>query len=68
MPVLNIKDPEVHALAVELAEHTGQTLTQAVKEALRDRLARERAAKSDRPPRFLAPGSGFPQPRADSWL
>jgi antitoxin VapB len=47
MPVLNIKDPEVHALAVELAEHTGQTLTQAVKEALRDRLARERAAKSD---------------------
>jgi len=46
--VLNIKDPEVRALAVELAERTGQTLTQAVKEALRDRLARERAAKSDR--------------------
>ena len=47
MAILNIKDPEVHALAVELAERTGQTLTQAVKEALRDRLARERAAKSD---------------------
>ena len=47
MPILNIKDTEVHALAVELADRTGQTLTQAVKEALRDRLARERAAKSD---------------------
>ncbi|MGA2739245.1 MAG: type II toxin-antitoxin system VapB family antitoxin [Bryobacteraceae bacterium] len=48
MPVLNIKDPEVHALALELAQHTGETLTQAAEGALRDRLARERAAKSDR--------------------
>ena len=47
MPVLNIKDPEVHSLAAELARRTGQTLTQAVKEALRDRLARERTATSD---------------------
>jgi hypothetical protein len=42
----NIKDPEVHALGVDLAERPGLTLTQAVKEALRKRLARERAAPS----------------------
>jgi antitoxin VapB len=46
MPVLNIKDPEAHALATEIAQRTGQTLTQVVKEALQDRLARERATKS----------------------
>ena len=42
MPILNIKDPEAHTLAVELARRTGQSLTQVVKEALRERLARER--------------------------
>jgi antitoxin VapB len=47
MAILNIKDPEVHALAVELATRTGQSLTQAVKQALLDRLARERAATSN---------------------
>jgi antitoxin VapB len=46
MPILNIKDPEAHALASELAQRTGQSLTQAVKEALRDRLAREPITKS----------------------
>jgi len=39
---LNIKNPETHALAVELAQRLGSTLTDAVTIALRDRLARER--------------------------
>jgi antitoxin VapB len=38
--MLNIKDPEAHALARELAELTGESLTRAVTEALRERLAR----------------------------
>ena len=46
MAVLNIKDSEVHALAAELAQRTGQSLTQVVKEALRDRRNREK----DQPP------------------
>ncbi len=46
MPVLNIKDPEAHALATEIAHRTGQTLTRVVKEALQYRLARERATRS----------------------
>ncbi len=37
---LNIKDPEAHRLAKKLAEQTGETLTRAVTEALRERLAR----------------------------
>jgi antitoxin VapB len=36
---LNIKNAEAHRLARELAEVTGGTLTDAVTEALRDRLA-----------------------------
>lgn len=35
---LNIKDPEAHRLARELARATGQSMTRAVTEALRDRL------------------------------
>jgi antitoxin VapB len=37
---LNIKDPEAHRLARNLAERTGETMTRAVTEALRERLAR----------------------------
>jgi antitoxin VapB len=37
---LNIKNPETHQLATELAKLTGETLTQAVTEAVRERLAR----------------------------
>ena len=37
---LNIKNPEAHALAARLAEKTGETLTEAVTTALRERLAR----------------------------
>lgn len=37
---LNIKNAETHRLATELARLTGETLTQAVTEALRERLER----------------------------
>ena len=47
MTPLNIKDAEAHALASELAKLTGKSMTQAVKEALEERLLRERAAHSD---------------------
>lgn len=40
---LNIRDPEVHALARQIADTTGETMTQAVKAALRERLERVRA-------------------------
>ncbi len=40
---LNIRDAEVQALAREVAEATGETMTQAVTTALRERLARVRA-------------------------
>ena len=38
---LSIKDPEADRLARELATRTGETLTEAVVVALRERLARE---------------------------
>lgn len=45
--MLNIKDAEAHTLATSLARQTGETLTRAVKEALRERLARvERSRKA----------------------
>ena len=37
---LNINDSETHALAKRLASLTGESLTQAVKQALQERLAR----------------------------
>ena len=42
---LNIKDPEAHKLAQRLAEETGETMTQAVTIALREKLLRVRRAK-----------------------
>jgi len=45
---LNIKNPEAHALAARLAKKTGETLTDAVTTALRERLERlERAVEFD---------------------
>lgn len=38
--MLNIKDPEAHRLAKEIVAETGESLTQAVIVALRDRHAR----------------------------
>ena len=37
---LNIKDSETHALAKRLASLSGESLTQAVKQAVQERLAR----------------------------
>jgi antitoxin VapB len=42
---MNIKDPEAHKLAQRLAEETGETMTEAVTVALRERFARVRRAK-----------------------
>lgn len=39
---LNIKDPETHKLAELVAQETGETLTAAVTQALRERLQRVR--------------------------
>ncbi len=38
---ISIKDPETDRLARQLAAATGETLTDAIREALRERLARE---------------------------
>ena len=42
---LNIKSPETHKLAQELAELTGESMTAAVTEAVRERLVRVRREK-----------------------
>ena len=42
-PQLNIKDAEATRLARELAELTGESQTEAVRKALRERLDREKA-------------------------
>lgn len=44
-PQLNIKDAEATRLVRELAELTGETQTEAVRTALRERLERERAER-----------------------
>ncbi len=46
---LNIRNAEAEKLAEELARHTGETKTEAVIKALRDRLARVRRGRSRRP-------------------
>ena len=42
---LNVKDDEVHEMVRELARLTGESLTQAVRVAVRERLAREQAQR-----------------------
>lgn len=49
---LNVKDPEAHRLAAAIADETGETISQAVTEALRERY--ERLRKRD--PKALAAG------------
>lgn len=44
---LNIKNPETYRLVKELAAVTGESLTTAVTEAVRDRLERLRAGAAD---------------------
>ena len=46
---LNIKDPETHRLAKQLAEATGESMTEAVRIAVKERLQRvERAGMAER--------------------
>jgi antitoxin VapB len=47
MPALNIKDPEVHELAVLLAHRTHQSLTNAVRNSLRESLSRHKVRQPD---------------------
>jgi antitoxin VapB len=42
---LNIKDPQIHQLARELASLTGESMTQAIGEAVKDRLKSVRNAR-----------------------
>ena len=44
---LNIKNPETHRLAEELAARTGESMTAAVTTAVRERLQRVRREQSD---------------------
>lgn len=44
---LNIKDPEAHRLARAIARATGETMTRAVTEALRERYERLQRRNSD---------------------
>lgn len=44
---LNIKDPEADRLARQVAEMTGETITQAVVIALREKLKREERRQGD---------------------
>jgi antitoxin VapB len=46
--ILNIKDPEAHRLAQQLAKETGETVTQAVIVAIRERLQRVRENRAKR--------------------
>ena len=45
---LNIRSPETEALATELARLTGETKTEAVTKAVRDRLERVKRARQQR--------------------
>jgi antitoxin VapB len=45
---LNIRNPEAEQLAAELARQTGETKTEALVKALRDRLVRVRRERSRR--------------------
>jgi antitoxin VapB len=53
---LNIKTDEAHRLAQELATLTGETMTAAVTQAIRERLERIRRVRDDRLERILAIG------------
>ena len=45
---LNLRNPEAERLATELARQTGETKTEAVTKALRDRLDRVRRERTNR--------------------
>jgi antitoxin VapB len=75
---LNIENDEARRLATELAEITGESLTEAVIEALRERLERERSIK-ERKQRIdaityefldalMASGQPMTQKQMDEWM
>jgi len=51
---LSLKDPETDRLAREVARLTGESLTEAVRTALAERLERERLRRGRRPRRSVA--------------
>ena len=53
-PQLNIKDAEATRLVRELVELTGETQTEAVRNALRERLEREKAERENHAARTAA--------------
>jgi antitoxin VapB len=50
---LNIKNEEAHRLARELASATGESMTVAVSEAIRERLERVRSSKKEMAERIM---------------
>ncbi len=56
MPTMNIKDPEVRQLAMRLAAQRNTTATGAVREALREALARHEESRTGIAERLLALG------------
>jgi antitoxin VapB len=60
---LNIRDPRAHELAREVAQATGETMTDAVITALAERLERVRtehaSCRAQRAARLLAHGKAF---------
>jgi antitoxin VapB len=53
---MNIKDPEVHRMAHELARRRGTSATGAVRAALREALDREAASRAGTADRLMAIG------------
>ena len=51
---LNVKNDQAHSLAKELAELTGQSITDAVTKALKDAVARARAGRKGHVERVMA--------------
>jgi antitoxin VapB len=51
---LNIKNEEAHRLAQELAKITGESMTVAVSEAIRERLERVRSSQKEMAERIMA--------------
>jgi antitoxin VapB len=56
MPTMNIKDPEVHRMAHELARRRGTSATGAVRDALREALEREKSSRAGMADRLMEIG------------
>jgi len=63
---LSIKDPDASALARQLAQETGESLTTAVAQALRERLARLRSRRGRRSAAERVLRVAWALPRLDS--